>query len=390
MNKSILVGVLTGGITAFFVSAGVLFFGQSYFIPTSQNLEEIDSEMQNEFVEKVSDVRNVDGIYSEEDLIVGAVEKSNSAVVSIVIEKDVPVIFGNQANSTQRREVGGGSGFIVSEDGFVVTNKHVVDDEDAEYIVFVGLDEYPAEVIAKDPFNDIAILKIETEEEMPYLEFGDSEELKLGQTVIAIGNPLLEFANSVSVGVVSGLSRSIIAGDGYGNSEQLESLIQTDAAINPGNSGGPLLNSRGEVIGVNVAVASGENIGFSLPGNVVKKVVDSVKGNGRIIRPFLGVRYFPVTERLQEANNLDVDYGVLLIKGDDPEALAVVPGSPADKAGLEENDIILEIDGEKLEEDVSFARLIASKTVGEVVELKVLHDGKEKIVEVILEEFDED
>jgi len=347
---------------------------------------------------------------SDEAAIVETVKQATDAVVSIVITKDVPVVeryfadpfddfFGNnlgpfqfrvpqlRERGTERREVGGGSGFLVSADGLIITNRHVVSDEAAEYTVFTNDGEkHEAEVIARDPANDIAVIKINGSN-LPHLTFGDSDQLQVGQTAIAIGNALSEFQNSVSVGVVSGLSRSIIAGDSSGQAEQLEQVIQTDAAINPGNSGGPLLNRSGQVIGVNVAVALGsENIGFALPANVVKNVVDSVASTGRIIRPFLGVRYIAVTPVLQERNNLTVDYGVLVSRGETPEDLAVVPGSPANKAGIQEGDIILEIDGVRLTEETSLASIIRNKKVGDRIRLKLLKQGREQEVTVTLEE----
>lgn len=349
---------------------------------------------------------------TQEDLIVNAVKKAQPAVVSVIITKDVPIIeqyyddsisspfddfFGPGFNfrvpqyrekGTEKKEVGGGSGFVVSPDGYVITNKHVVNEKDAEYTIFTeDGKKYPAKVVASDSLNDIAVLKIQAKD-LPYLTFGDSDKILVGQTAIAIGNPLLEFENSVSVGVISGLSRSIVAGGG-GQSEQLDGVIQTDAAINPGNSGGPLLNLKGEVIGVNVAVASAENIGFSLPANLVKKAFESVKENGKIVRPYLGVRYIQINEQIKEANKLSVDYGVLVARGKNEGELAVLPGSPGDKAGLMENDIILEVDGKKLDKDTSLARIIAGKNVGDKVKLKIMSKGDEKEVEVTLEEMKE-
>lgn len=289
---------------------------------------------------------------------------------------------------TQPQEIGGGSGFLVSADGLIVTNKHVVADESASYTVFTNDGtKYEAEVIARDPANDIAVIKIKGSN-LPFLQFGNSDTLQVAQTAIAIGNALSEFRNTVSIGVISGLSRSIVAGDGFGQAEQLEQVIQTDAAINPGNSGGPLLNSAGQVIGVNVAVAQGsENIGFALPANTVKSVVESVQKTGKIVRPFLGVRYVQITPVLKERNKLPVDYGVLVSRGETPEDLAVLPGSAADKAGLVEGDIILEVDGKKLDENTSLAAIVRTKNVGDTVRLKVLSKGSEKEVTVKLQEI---
>jgi len=353
-------------------------------------------------------------VVSEESRIIEVVEKANPAVVSIIITKDVPIIeqyyqefdpfgddffndfFGNNGfkfrvpqqkqNGTEKREVGGGSGFFISSDGYIVTNKHVVDDDKAEYTVLTNDGKkYDAKILAKDSTLDVAILKVKGSG-FPYLTFDDSDKLKPGQTVIAIGNALGQFRNSVSVGVVSGLSRSIVAGDMFGKSEQLEGVIQTDAAINPGNSGGPLLDIAGNVVGVNVAVSRGaENIGFALTSNTVKNIVNSVKQYGEIVRPYLGVRYTQITENLKKKNNLTVDYGVLVSRGETPEDLAVIPGSPADKAGIVENDIILEIDGVKLEQGKSLASIIRQKEIGQTVKLKILHKGSEKVVEVKLE-----
>jgi serine protease Do len=361
---------------------------------------------------KIASSGNERIIFSEESAITDVVDKVNPAVVSIVVTKDVPVVeqyfenfdpfeeffrdpFGGGFNfqvprtrekGTEKREVGGGSGFFVSKDGLVVTNRHVVSDTKAEYTVFTNDGKkYEAEVLARDSILDIAILKSGAKN-TPYLTFGDSEKVKLGQTVIAIGNALGEFRNSVSVGVVSGLSRSVVAGDDFGNSELLEQVIQTDAAINPGNSGGPLLDVKGNVIGVNVAVSRGaENIGFALPANLVKSTVSSVVEHGEIIRPYLGVRYTRITPSLKKKNNLSVDYGALVMRGDTPEDLAVIPGSPADKAGIVENDIILEIDGIKLEEGKSLGLLIRQKSVGDSITLKIVSKGKEKVVSATLE-----
>jgi len=342
---------------------------------------------------------------SQEVRIVNIVNSASPAVVSIVITKDVPIIeqyfknydpFGNgfniqvpemRQNGTQKQEVGGGSGFFVSSDGYIVTNKHVVNDTSAEYTVLTNDGKkYSAKVLAKDSVLDVAVLKVEGND-FAYLSFGDSDILRSGQTVIAIGNALGEYRNSVSVGVISGLSRSIIAGDSSsGISEQLDGVIQTDAAINPGNSGGPLLNLRGEVIGVNVALEQGaQNIAFSLPANIVSSIAVSVKEKGEIVAPYLGVRYVQITKSIKESNNLSIDYGVLVKRGNTEDLLAVIPGSPADKAGIVENDIILEIDGVKLDGTKPLSSLIRQKQVGQTVRLKLLHDGQEKQVEAKLE-----
>jgi S1-C subfamily serine protease len=182
------------------------------------------------------------------------------------------------------------------------------------------------------------------------------------------------------------LARSITAGDNSGKSEILDHVIQTDAAINPGNSGGPLLDLSGSVVGVNVAVAQGsQNVGFALPINSVKSAIESVKKTGRIVRPYLGLRYTAINAEMQAKNNLTVDYGVLVKAGAKASDLAVIPGSPADKAGIVENDIILEIDGVKLDDKTSLASIVRAKSIGQIINLKILHKGVEKNVSVTLE-----
>lgn len=360
--------------------------------------------------EKTGEVTQLSNPFTQESFVVDAVKKSNPAVVSIIITKEVPKYvtsnvnpfgdlfgdnnpFGNlfnipqqQQNGTEKQEIGGGSGFLVTSDGLIVTNKHVVQDNTADYTVFTNDGKkHAATVIARDSVLDIAIIKIDGGS-YPYLSFGDSDHLQVGQSVVAIGNALGEFKNTVSVGVVSGLSRSITAGDGAGKSELLDNVIQTDAAINPGNSGGPLLNLSGNVIGVNVAVAQGsQSIGFALPVNSVKSIVESVKTTGKIIRPYVGIRYTSVTEELKEKNNLTVDYGILVSRGQTASDLAVIPGSPADKAGIVENDIILTVDGTKLDDKTNFASIVRGKNVGDSISLKVLHKGTEKTVMLKLE-----
>lgn len=361
------------------------------------NVRHLVKDSVNNLVE--SDAVVVDSTGEATD-VVNVVEHANPAVVSIVATKDVPKIeqYYQQSpwgyfnfpqyrqNGTEEQEVGSGSGFIVSEDGYLVTNAHVVADDGAQYTVFLNDErEYAAVVVAADDINDIAVLKIDADG-LEYLEFGDSDTLKVGQSVIAIGNALGEFSNTVSVGIVSGLSRSIIASNG-GASEQLMDVIQTDAAINPGNSGGPLLDLAGNVIGVNVATSmQGENISFALPSNTVEQTVNSIRENGRVVRAYLGVRYQIVTEELREANDLPIDYGAIILKGENHQ-LAVIPGSPADKAGLEENDIILEVDGVTIDQEHTLQSLVAAKYVGDTLALKVLHDGVEKTIDVTLEEL---
>jgi len=223
---------------------------------------------------------------------------------------------------------------------------------------------------------------------LPPLELGDSSKIKIGQTVIAIGNALGEYRNTVTKGVISGVGRTITAGNGRGFSETLEDVIQTDAPINFGNSGGPLIDLQGKVIGVNTAIASGgQLIGFAIPINQAKEVIESVKKYGKVVYPFLGVRYVLIDESIAKKNNLPVDYGALIVRGENVTDLAVVPGSPADKAGLMENDIILEVQGEKVTKENNLGKLIRKHKPGDTIELKILRKGEEKTVEVTLDEY---
>lgn len=404
MNRTILFTVILTSVVVATLTTLVLSLGaRSWLLPSLHGTENETRLLESPTPESAS-------LQSAERLLIDTVKKANPAVVAITISLNVPVyerydevvpspfgdLFGDSFNfsvprvrqqGTELQEVGGGSGFLVSDDGYIVTNRHVVSDEKASYTVTTNDGEqYPAKVIALDPSLDLAVIKIDGSN-FSHLPFGDSDTLEVGQSVIAIGNALAEFQNTVSVGIVSGLSRSIVAASAGGAAESLDQLIQTDAAINQGNSGGPLLNLKGEVIGVNVAVANGaQNIGFALSANSVKNVVASVRATGRIVRPFLGIRYIPVTRELQQINDLSVDYGVLVQRGSSIRELAVIPGSPADKAGIVENDVVLMVDGTKLNEDNNLAALLRSKKVGDAITLTILHRGEEKTVQVTLEE----
>lgn len=390
-------------VTVISFSAGSFgaFFALSLYSPSKSIIKEevVKRETINEYTPQTS----------HEERVINVVRKVSDGVVSIIATKDVPIfeqyyrspfddpLFNElfpefraperRQRGTEKQQISAGTGFVASSDGLIITNKHVVADKDAEYTVITNKGEkISATVLARDPIQDLAIVKIETST-LPALELGDSENLEPGQSVIAIGNALGEFQNTVSVGVISGLRRTIVASSSFGESERLEEVIQTDSAINPGNSGGPLINLSGEVIGINVAVASGaENIGFAIPVNRAKKALNDIKEIGRISYPFLGVRYLIVTDEIKEKNNLSVNYGALVVRGQDQTELAVVPGSAADKAGIVENDIILEIDGKKITQDNSLAKVIQDYKVGDTVRIKLLHKGEEKEVSATLTE----
>jgi len=341
--------------------------------------------------------------------IVEVVKKVSPSVVSIIISKDLPKVrkyylrpfddfFGfygppivqYRQEGTEKVKIGGGSGFFVLPDGIILTNRHVVSAPDVDYTVVThSQEEYPVEILARDAINDIAILKIKNcQKDFPVLELGDSDRLDLGEEVIAIGNALGTFQNTVSRGIVSGLSRFITAADGFsGQTAQLRGLIQTDAAINPGNSGGPLLNLEGQVIGINTAIVLGaQNIGFAIPINNAKKDLNDLQKYGRLIQPFLGVRYILINRELQERFNLPVDYGALVIPEPISGEEAVVPDSPADKIGLKAGDIILEFNQIKVDQKHPLQNLIYDCQVGQEVEIKILRGDKIGVASLKLEE----
>ena len=322
-------------------------------------------------------------IIEESSAIIDATSKVSSSVVSIQKKKTIEDIYGQLVE-----QQGSGTGFIITNDGLIITNKHVVKDSNSQYsVVLADGKSYDAQVQSLDPYEDIAVLKIDAKN-LPVVELGDSDQLEIGQWVVAVGNALGEFDNTVTVGVISARNRKVEATDEDGsNSETIDNLIQTDAAINLGNSGGPLVNLAGQVIGINTAMASGaQNIGFAIPINQAKTAIDSIKKTGRIIRPYLGVRYVQITNDLAQRNNFPVNYGALVMKGNGLAQVAVVPGSPADKAGIKENDIILEINGEKIDQNNTLLKLIQQYKVGDKIEIKISSKGEERTVKIKLEE----
>lgn len=376
-------------------------FLKKNFISTSTLPSGVPADEQDN-TEKQKDEKQIPlykPVIDYEEAVVGAAEKASPSVVSIVISKDLPVIeqcpyspfgdlppefrdfFGGELEfsqpcekGTKRQEIGGGSGFIVSSDGLIVTNKHVVLDMKADYTVLINDGKkYDAKVLARDPVKDIAVIKINASGLKP-ATLGDSDSVKLGQTAIAIGNALGEFRNTVSVGVISGLSRNITAGGG-GFTERIEGVLQTDAAINQGNSGGPLLNLKGEVIGINVAVASGaQNIGFAIPINQAKRAIESVKKTGSIKSPYVGVRYLMINEEIAKKQKLLVEYGAL-VRGTE-DGSGVIPGSPAANAGIQAEDIILEINGVRLDDGKTLGSEIQKYDIEDRITLKIQRQDK--------------
>lgn len=276
-----------------------------------------------------------------------------------------------------------GSGFIISEDGYLVTNHHVIKDASNIMIRLINKKEYKGneiKIIGSDARTDIALLKIETKEKLPYLKLGDSDKIKVGDWVMAVGNPF-NLEGTVTVGVISAKGRSHIP---LNEGPDFQNFLQTDAAINPGNSGGPLLNLQGEVIGINTAITStsGGNIGigFAIPVNLAKTVIDELKTKGKVTRGFLGVYLEDLNEDMKEALNLPSLEGVLINE--------VIANSPADKAGIKEGDVIIEFGSKKVTDVQSFRLLVASTPPGQTVRLKLIRDGKEMSLSVKIGEME--
>lgn len=336
-------------------------------------------------------------VVSEESVVIDVVKKVGPSVVTVAATSQVPEIDQNDPfsffgfpsfNRRTRPETQNiGSGFILSKDGIVVTNKHVVSDIEAKYTVITASEKkYTVEKIFRDPLNDVAILKVNPDEnkgvKLIPVSLGDSSKLQVGQMAIAIGTPLGEFNNSVTKGIVSGLGRGIVAGSLFeGFVEKLDDVIQTDAAISPGNSGGPLLNSSGQVIGVNTAVSqNGENLGFALPINLVKDRMKAFNQSGQFNRPYLGVSYKMIPRQLALQN--DVPEGAYV--------QAIVKDSPADKAGIKEGDIIITIDGVKIDERKNeLGKALGKKKVGQSITVGIWREdengkGSAEEVKVVL------
>lgn len=337
-------------------------------------------------------------VVSEESLITEVVEKVSPSVVTVSIVKSRSLgrifeinpfdpfdIFRPRSGQQQKIEQDIGTGFIISEDGMIVTNKHVVSDTESKYKIITKDDKtFETQKIYRDPVNDLAIIKINPPAGgVKPVTLGNSSKLKVGQMAIAIGTALGEFRHTVTVGVISGLGRGITAGSPFeGYVERLDNVIQTDAAINPGNSGGPLLNSAGQVIGLNTAIASeGQNIGFAIPINVIKDSLSQFNKTGKFQRPFLGVRYKMITRDLALLN--EVPEGAYIQE--------VVEGSPAEKAGIKVEDIITKIGGKKVsEKDGGLAKIIADKKIGDKISMEIWRDGQTLTLEVVVGEYEEE
>jgi S1-C subfamily serine protease len=343
---------------------------------------------------KTNSVTADDLLLDDQEATVRAIKKVMPAVVSIIIYGQEEYVDYDLSTKTQKikkqtMEIGRGTGFLISADGFILTNKHVANaggDEGEYRIILSNEKKYYAQLIGKDPINDLAVLKI-FDKDLPYVEFGDSDNLPVGSTVIAIGNALGLYQNSVTKGIVSGLGRSIVASDKIGNSENLNNVIQTDAEINIGNSGGPLVDLEGRVVGVNVAIdQSGSSIGFAIPVNDAKPVIKSVKEIGRIVRPRLGIRYTMITPEVVLEAKLKRDSGALLLDRENGDP-AVIEESPAAKAGLQAGDIIFEINAIKIDINNTLLAVLQKYKPGDRIGLKIQRGDDIFTKVVVLDEF---
>lgn len=330
---------------------------------------------------KTNTVNSETVVSQEGDVIANVASKVNSSVVSIVTESTTQSYFGY---STSQESAG--TGIIISADGYIMTNKHVVSSttKSIQVLLADGTSYKDVSFVGSDPNNDVSFIKIKNVSNLTAVKLGDSSAMKVGQKVIAIGNALGEYQNTVTTGIISALGRPVTAGDETGTeTEQLENLIQTDAAINSGNSGGPLVNLNGEVIGMNTAVASdAQSIGFAIPINDVKGMVKTLLATGKVEKAYIGVRYVSITPSVATQYSLSVKSGAYIIS--DSGGSAIVSGSPADKAGLQEKDIITKVDGTAVDSTHPFASLIAQHSVGDKVTITYLRDGKESTVTVTL------
>lgn len=326
-------------------------------------------------------------VSSESELNATIAENVSASVVSI----DVTSTEQGGYFFQDYQSASAGTGIIISKDGYIVTNKHVIPDTATEVSVTLsdGTTYDNVTVVGRDPREsvDIAFLKIKDVNNLTPAKLGDSSKIRVGEKVVAIGNALGQFQNTVTTGVISGLSRPIVAGDGSAaGTESLTNLFQTDAAINPGNSGGPLVNVNSEVIGINTAVAGegAQNIGFAIPIGDVKGLIAGVLATGKLQVPYLGVRYIQLNKDIAYEFNLDTTEGAYIWSGRDG-AVTILPGSPADKAGLREKDIITKVNETAIDQDTSLVNALSGFRVSELVTLTVIRDGQEIKVPVTLE-----
>lgn len=369
IRKSLLNFALISSLTVFFTVGLIIGDGGAY-VEAAQNLEVASPN-----------------VFLGPDTIQSIVKQTGPAVVKIETEtqiqnQDDPFLnnpffrdfFGEQYKKQPGQAKTLGSGFIISKDGYIVTNNHVVAGAAKIYAYLTNRKEpYPAKLIGSDEQLDLAILKLDAGDDLPSLEFGDSNRLEVGSWVIAIGNPY-GLDHTVTVGVISAKGRPLNI-----NGNQFTDLLQTDASINPGNSGGPLINLQGKVIGINTAInAQAQGIGFAIPSSTVTQVVDQLINQGKVIRPWLGIYMQPITKELANYFGLQEPKGVLIN--------AVAENSPAQKAGLKRGDIVLEYNKKKISDPDMLKKEVSNSNIGEDVVVLIYRDGKTVFVPMKIEE----
>jgi serine protease Do len=373
-------GVIALAVVSLLIGAAGLTFGIIAFLKDGQGKP----------VETVS----ADGYYTgnsvefEETSVANIVSKVTPAVVSIISEtRSSGYSYFFSSGTTQSA----GTGMIVSKDGYVLTNKHVIDGATKVTVVTDAGDTYDdVDIVGEDPLNDVAYLKINGAKDLPTIALGDSKTIAVGQPVLAIGNALGAYQNSVTQGIISGTGRSVTAGDSNGNNQEtLTDMLQTDAAINPGNSGGPLVNAAGEVIGINTAVATSANgLGFAIPISATKGMLNRIMEGGKAERAYLGLTYVTVTAEVAKEAKLSVTHGAYLYNSSSRSGEAIVKNGPADKAGLKTKDVITKVGNVEVGRAGSISTLIGEYKVGDTVQLTYVRDGKEYTTNVTLEAYE--
>ncbi len=326
---------------------------------------------------KTSDSGTITYAKNDGNAVVTESEQTIASVVESVSPSVVSIVTTSSSSRSFAQQQAAGTGMIVSRDGYVLTNNHVVADADTVTIIRSdGTVHENVRVLGRDPLNDVAFLKIRNVSDLPAVTIGDSKTVRAGQTVIAIGNALGQYQNTVTSGIISGLGRPVVAStDGTSeNAESLSDLLQTDAAINSGNSGGPLLNSQGQVIGINTAVAQDANsIGFAIPIGATKGMLEHLIATGRVERAFVGLQFIPITPEVRQEYNLDTKAGNLVRAS---SGSAVQSGSPGDRAGVKDNDIITKVNDLEVGPGKSISTLIGEYKPGDTVQLTIIRDGQ--------------
>ena len=360
------------------VSLLATFLTAWYALHLAVHLDRIDngSSFVSDFTMDANSANFTEGSIAE------VANRVSASVVSIVTEIKT-TSYNFFYGPTESTGEAAGTGFIVSKDGYIITNKHVVDGATKIYVVLDnGTICKDVKLVGTDPLNDVAYLKVDGVDDLTPVTLGDSKTINVGEQVIAIGNALGQYQNTVTSGIISGTGRSLTATDSsYQNAETLTDMIQTDAAINSGNSGGPLVNAAGQVIGINTAVSTGNNIGFAIPISSVKGMLKTILETGEAKRAYAGVSYLAIDAATAVENNLDSTFGAYVSE--------VIKGSPAEKAGLKKDDIILAVDGVKIGASTSLGTLLGEHSVGDTITLTILRGSEKTTTQLTLAEYSE-